>query len=334
MRGTFANVRIKNLMMPPRPTARARRAAVTLMQPSGEKRFIYDAAMKPTGRRRHADGGLRRRGIRHRLQPRLGRQGHAAAGHPGRWSRELRAHPPQPTWSAWACCLSAARSGPGRRCALTIRRADGAARDAFAAHRHADRGGLLQARRHPAVRAEAAAGGLSLRSSCGGRREGRGRAGVLRPDAQRATTAPCPPSSIPLSACHARATANGACAVPNPGPTTAVALQACLQWFGVAVVPAGAGPISWSPRPWQARDGVDESTVAALGGRPAMPPQAPHRPHAARTPSTSSIFQRFCVSVNSATKIAPATPPTTSAPSGVHQVGAGAHATRPASGPL
>jgi hypothetical protein len=30
----------------------------------------------------------------------------------------------------------------------------------------------------------------------------------------------------------------------------------------------------------------------------AMPPQAPHRPCSGQTPSTSSIFQRFCVSVN------------------------------------
>ena len=44
---------------------------------------------------RRADGGLRRRGIRHRLQPRLGGQGHDAAGHQGRGRQELRAHPPQ-----------------------------------------------------------------------------------------------------------------------------------------------------------------------------------------------------------------------------------------------
>ncbi len=30
----------------------------------------------------------------------------------------------------------------------------------------------------------------------------------------------------------------------------------------------------------------------------AMPPQAPHRPCSGHTPSTSSIFQRFWVSVN------------------------------------
>jgi aconitate hydratase len=39
-------------------------------------------------------GGVRRQGIRHRLLPRLGCQGHQAAGRPRRHRRELRAHPP------------------------------------------------------------------------------------------------------------------------------------------------------------------------------------------------------------------------------------------------
>ncbi len=46
MRGTFANVRIKNLMIPPRPDGTREEGGVTLFQPSGEKMFIYDAAMK------------------------------------------------------------------------------------------------------------------------------------------------------------------------------------------------------------------------------------------------------------------------------------------------
>ena len=41
MRGTFANVRIKNLML-----AAAREGGVTLYQPNGEQMPIYDAAMK------------------------------------------------------------------------------------------------------------------------------------------------------------------------------------------------------------------------------------------------------------------------------------------------
>jgi aconitate hydratase len=46
MRGTFANVRIKNLMLPARPDGSREEGGVTLFQPSGEKMFIYDAAMR------------------------------------------------------------------------------------------------------------------------------------------------------------------------------------------------------------------------------------------------------------------------------------------------
>jgi aconitate hydratase len=46
MRGTFANVRIKNLMIPPGTDGSREEGGVTLFQPSGEKMFIYDAAMK------------------------------------------------------------------------------------------------------------------------------------------------------------------------------------------------------------------------------------------------------------------------------------------------
>jgi aconitate hydratase len=46
IRGTFANVRIKNLMLPPRADKSREEGGVTLFQPSGEKMFIYDAAMK------------------------------------------------------------------------------------------------------------------------------------------------------------------------------------------------------------------------------------------------------------------------------------------------
>lgn len=45
MRGTFANVRIKNLMIPPRPDGSRFEGGDTLMQPSGEQMSIYDAAM-------------------------------------------------------------------------------------------------------------------------------------------------------------------------------------------------------------------------------------------------------------------------------------------------
>jgi len=45
MRGTFANVRIKNLMIPPRPDGSRHEGGDTLFQPSGEQMSIYDAAM-------------------------------------------------------------------------------------------------------------------------------------------------------------------------------------------------------------------------------------------------------------------------------------------------
>jgi len=46
MRGTFANVRIKNLMLPLKADGSREEGGVTVMQPGGEKLAIYDAAMK------------------------------------------------------------------------------------------------------------------------------------------------------------------------------------------------------------------------------------------------------------------------------------------------
>jgi aconitate hydratase A / 2-methylisocitrate dehydratase len=46
MRGTFANVRIKNLMIPARPDGTRVEGGFTLLQPSGEQMAIYDAAMR------------------------------------------------------------------------------------------------------------------------------------------------------------------------------------------------------------------------------------------------------------------------------------------------
>ena len=45
MRGTFANVRIKNLMLPLKADGSREEGGLTVMQPSGEQVFIYDAAM-------------------------------------------------------------------------------------------------------------------------------------------------------------------------------------------------------------------------------------------------------------------------------------------------
>ncbi len=67
MRGTFANVRIKNLMVPARADGARVEGGVTLFQPARRGRCaIYDAAMKYIAAG-HADDGLRRRGVRHRL---------------------------------------------------------------------------------------------------------------------------------------------------------------------------------------------------------------------------------------------------------------------------
>jgi aconitate hydratase len=46
MRGTFANVRIKNLMVPPNADGTRVEGGVTVHQPSGERMSIYDAAMR------------------------------------------------------------------------------------------------------------------------------------------------------------------------------------------------------------------------------------------------------------------------------------------------
>ncbi|RJG05861.1 aconitate hydratase AcnA [Noviherbaspirillum cavernae] len=49
MRGTFANVRIKNLMIPAKQDGSRVEGGVTLHQPTGEQMSIYDAAMKYIG---------------------------------------------------------------------------------------------------------------------------------------------------------------------------------------------------------------------------------------------------------------------------------------------
>ncbi len=46
MRGTFANVRIKNLMIPAKPDGSRVEGGITLHQPTGTEMSIYDAAMK------------------------------------------------------------------------------------------------------------------------------------------------------------------------------------------------------------------------------------------------------------------------------------------------
>ncbi|HUO44942.1 MAG TPA: aconitate hydratase [Burkholderiales bacterium] len=51
MRGTFANVRIRNLMLPPRPDGSRVEGGVTIVQPDGVQMPIYDAAMEYSKRK-------------------------------------------------------------------------------------------------------------------------------------------------------------------------------------------------------------------------------------------------------------------------------------------
>ena len=86
MRGTFANIRIKNQMVP------GVEGGVTIHYPSKQQMTMYDAAMRYKSRGRAARR-VRRQGIRHRLVARLGRQGHHPARHPRRDRAVVRAHP-------------------------------------------------------------------------------------------------------------------------------------------------------------------------------------------------------------------------------------------------
>ena len=102
MRGTFANVRIKNLMLPPKADGAASRAASPVSQPGGEQMTIYDAAMKyiaegmPTVIFAGEEYGT-------------GSSRDWAAKGPScwasrRWSRAASSASTARTWSAWACC--------------------------------------------------------------------------------------------------------------------------------------------------------------------------------------------------------------------------------------
>ncbi len=87
MRGTFANIRLRNLLLP------GTEGGVTLHIPSGEQLTHLRRGHALPGNA-HAAHHHRRQGIRHGLFARLGRQGHDAARRARRDCRELRAHPP------------------------------------------------------------------------------------------------------------------------------------------------------------------------------------------------------------------------------------------------
>jgi aconitate hydratase len=72
MRGTFANIRIKNEMLDGVEGGYTK-------GPDGKQTSIFDAAMAYQAQG-HAAGGLRRRAIRRRLVARLGGQGHGLLG--------------------------------------------------------------------------------------------------------------------------------------------------------------------------------------------------------------------------------------------------------------
>ena len=76
MRGTFANIRIKNFMLA-KADGNVPEGGMTKHWPDGEEMSIYDAAMKYQAERRAARR-LRRRRIWQRLVARLGGEGHAS----------------------------------------------------------------------------------------------------------------------------------------------------------------------------------------------------------------------------------------------------------------
>ena len=82
VRGTFANVRLKNLL------CKGIEGGVTRHLPDGKQMSIFDASHAVPGRRSpsHRDRGQR---IRHGLLARLGGQGALAPGHPRGHRREL-----------------------------------------------------------------------------------------------------------------------------------------------------------------------------------------------------------------------------------------------------
>ena len=106
MRGTFANIRIRNEML----TERRRRHDEAPAVRRADADLRRGDALQGRGR---AAGGVRRQGIRHRLLARLGGEGHAAARHQGGDRRELRAHPPlQPGRHGRAAADLQGRHGP------------------------------------------------------------------------------------------------------------------------------------------------------------------------------------------------------------------------------
>ena len=87
VRGTFANIRLKNLLAP------GTEGGVTRHLPDGAA-DVDLRRRREVRRRGRAAGRAGGQGIRQRLVARLGGQGDAPAGRARRHRRELRAHPP------------------------------------------------------------------------------------------------------------------------------------------------------------------------------------------------------------------------------------------------
>ena len=176
-RGTFANIRIRNLLAP------GTEGGVTRHLPDGAVDVDLRRRDEVQSRRRAAGRPGRRR-IRHRLQPRLGRQRAVPAGRPRRASPPASSASTAATWSAWASCrwnsppgqtwqslgltgeevfdipelddnLQPAADDQGRRHRPPTARTKSSR--CYRAHRHARRARLLPQRRHPADRAAEAA---------------------------------------------------------------------------------------------------------------------------------------------------------------------------------
>ena len=110
-RGTFANIRIRNLLAP------GTEGGVTRHLPDGDVDVDLRRRDEVQSRRRAA-GRARRRRIRQRLQPRLGRQGAVPARRAGRARRQLRTHPPQqPGGDGHPAAGVRRRTPPGNRSA-------------------------------------------------------------------------------------------------------------------------------------------------------------------------------------------------------------------------
>ena len=87
IRGTFANIRLRNQLAPGTEGGVTRHLA-------GWRADVDLRRRAAVRRRRRAADGARRQGVRLRILPRLGRQGHRAARGAGGHRRVVRAHPP------------------------------------------------------------------------------------------------------------------------------------------------------------------------------------------------------------------------------------------------